>query len=233
MRMNPIEKKRITQNLIMCEVFEGLGESFVEEILRIGQIERYRAKEIVRSRGDSCEEVLILVHGEVYGLFTNSEGRVLQIDHMTAPKLLAAAVIFSTDSKYPVDVETVKDSTFLRIERESFIGLMMNNEKLLRNYLRFISDTFMFITDRFYEITMKNLVQKVCGYLLKLMNEQQSTSVVMHMTKEELAREFGVSRPALSRVFIELEKLGVIESEGKKIKIKDERYLRDYAQFGY
>jgi DNA-binding FadR family transcriptional regulator len=51
------------------------------------------------------------------------------------------------------------------------------------------------------------------------------------MSKTELAREFGVTRPALSRVFIELEKKGIIEMEGKNVKIKDLRYIEDYATY--
>ncbi|MDI6863215.1 MAG: helix-turn-helix domain-containing protein, partial [Pseudothermotoga sp.] len=70
----------------------------------------------------------------------------------------------------------------------------------------------------------------VCSYLLKLSEEQRSELVVMDMSKEELSREFGVTRPALSRVFLELEKMGIIEARGRKVKIKNERYMKDHAQ---
>jgi CRP-like cAMP-binding protein len=222
---------RFIETLEKCEIFKGVEKSFIDEVVRNAKIERYGAKELVRIRGDECGELLFLVEGEAFGLFTNPEGRVLQIDHMFAPKLLAAAVIFAADSKYPVDVETVRPSVFLTLDKNFFVSLMMKNERLLRNYLQYVSDAFVFITDRFYEITMKNLVQKVCSYLVRLMEEQGSSIVTMDMSKEELAREFGATRPALSRVFIELEKLGVIEMDGKKVKIKSERYVRDYAEF--
>lgn len=230
MRMGNSNKEFI-EVLEQCEIFKGVERNCIEEVVRNAKIERYKAKELVRMRGDECNELLFLVEGEAFGLFTNPEGRVLQIDHMFAPKLLAAAIIFSADAKYPVDVETVRSSVFLNLDKNFFVSLMMKNERLLRNYLRYVSDAFTFVTDRFYEITMKNLVQKVCSYLIRLMNEQGSSIVTMDMSKEELAREFGATRPALSRVFIELEKLGVIEMDGKKVKIKSERYVRDYAEF--
>ncbi|WP_448375887.1 Crp/Fnr family transcriptional regulator [Fervidobacterium sp.] len=222
---------QLIELLEKCEIFYGVDKSCIEEVFRHGKVERYESKELVRMRGDECNEMLFLIEGEAFGLFTNTEGRVLQIDHMFAPKLLAAAVIFSSESKYPVDVETVKPSVFLSVDKNSFVLLMMKNERLLRNYLRYVSDAFVFITDKFYEITMKNLVQKVCSYIVKLMDKQNSTAVIMDMSKEELSRELGATRPALSRVFIELEKIGVIEMEGKKINIIDERYVRDYSEF--
>lgn len=222
---------RFIEVLEQCEVFKGVERNCIEQVVRNTKIERYEAKELVRIRGDECNELLFLVEGEAFGLFTNPEGRVLQIDHMFAPKLLAAAVIFSNDAKYPVDVETVKPSVFLTLDKNFFVSLMMKNEKLLRNYLQYVSDAFVFITDRFYEITMKNLVQKVCSYLVRLMDEQGSSIVTMNMSKEELARALGATRPALSRVFIELEKLSIIEMDGKKVRIKNERYIRDYAEF--
>ncbi|MEN3041742.1 MAG: Crp/Fnr family transcriptional regulator [Fervidobacterium sp.] len=226
------ERKNILEKLSKCEVFQNLEDSFIVEIVSNGQIEHYEAKEIVRRRGEKCEEVLVLIDGEAYGLFVNAEGRVLQIDHMIAPKILASAVIFSTDPKYPVDVETAKRSTFLRIEKDKFLKYMLKSEKLLRNYLKYMSDAFLFITDRFYEISMKNLVQKVCTYIVNLIDSQNSDIILMDMTKEELSREFGVTRPALSRVFIELEKAGVIEVYGRKLHVRNKKFLRDYSEFG-
>lgn len=226
------ERKNIIEKLSKCEVFQNLEHSFIDEIVSNGQIEHYEAKEIVRRRGEKCEEVLVLIDGEVYGLFVNAEGRVLQIDHMIAPKILASAVIFSTDSKYPVDVEAAKRSTFLRIEKNKFLKYMLKSEELLHSYLKYMSDAFLFITDRFYEIAMKNLVQKVCTYLVDLIDKQSSDIILMDMSKEELSREFGVTRPALSRVFIELEKAGIIEIDGRKVRIRNETFLRDYSEFG-
>ncbi|SHH44709.1 Crp/Fnr family transcriptional regulator [Thermosipho atlanticus] len=214
-----------------CKLFEDIEEKEIFEILKDYQIESYEKDETIRFRNDPCTEVLILIEGETLGLFINEDGKVIQVDHMFAPKTLATAVIFSSNPKFPVDVVTVKPSKILKIPKEKFVRKMMTNEKLLRNYLQLVSDTFVFITDRFYEITLKNLVQKICSYLYELHKAQNSTTVIMNMSKEELAREFGVTRPALSRVFIELEKAGVIEIEGKSIKIKKFKYVKDYALF--
>ncbi|MEJ5230401.1 MAG: Crp/Fnr family transcriptional regulator [Pseudothermotoga sp.] len=214
-----------------CDVFADVSHDLLRDIVISGRIEKYSSKELVRRRGQNCDELLFLLQGEAVGLFVNSEGQVLQIDHMVAPKLLASAVIFSSEAKYPVDVETITESVFLSIDKDTFIDFLMQDKDLLRNYLRHVSDAFLFITDKFYEISMKNLVQKVCSYLTKLSQEQKTVEVTMDMTKEELAREFGVTRPALSRVFLELEKLGIIQMKGKKVNIKNHRYIRDYAEF--
>lgn len=223
------EVERIAHSLLQCACFESVNSQLIIELVRLGHTEHYEPKEIIRTRGEECNETLFLVDGEAFGLFTNPDGRVLQIDHMFAPKLLASATMFSSHSKYPVDVESASESLFLSIPKEQFIKFLMKDETLLKNFLQYISDSFEFVTDRFYEITMKNLVQKVCAYLCQLMDQANDVVVTMDMTKEELAREFGATRPALSRVFTELEKLGVIETEGKKVKIIDQRYVRDYA----
>lgn len=223
--------REFIEKLKRCEIFEGVKESTLVELIRSSKVEKYRSKQLVRRRSQICDELLFLVEGEAVGLFTNSEGQVLQIDHMVAPKLLASAVIFSSEARYPVDVETVLESVFLSVDKDRFISFLMKDEQLLRNYLRQVSDAFLFITDRFYEVAMKNLVQKVCTYLLRLSEKQNSLEVVMDMTKEELAREFGVTRPALSRVFLELQKLGVIHMRGRQVKIRNYTYIKDYSEF--
>jgi len=222
----------VVKRLSQCEIFVNADQSIVSRLVELGSVEFYGPKQIVRYRGDVCNEVLFLVDGETLGLFTNNEGRVLQIDHMLAPKLLASAVIFAQDARYPVDIETVKKSIFLSVDRGKFLDLLMSDRRLLENYLRYISNTFLFLTDRFYEIAMKNLVQKVCSYLFELSRKQNSLLVQLDMSKEEMAREFNVTRPALSRVFIELEKLGIIVMQGRKVEIKNLKYLEDYTSFG-
>jgi len=223
--------KKYIPILRQCELFKDIDESEILDIIKDAHIESFEKDETIRFRNDPCDEILILIEGETLGLFINEEGKIIQVDHMFAPKTLAVAVIFSSNPKYPVDVVTVKPSKILKVPKEMFIHKLMKNEKLLRNYLHIVSDAFVFITDRFYEITLKNLVQKVCRYLYTIFQKQNSLIIELEMSKEELSREFGVTRPALSRVFLELEKRGVIETLGRKIKLKNIKYIEDYALF--
>lgn len=214
-----------------CDIFEGVNEKVILDIIQKSHVETFEKDSTIKHRNDPCDEILILIEGETLGLFVNYDGKVIQVDHMFAPKVLAAAVIFSTNPKYPVDVVTVTKSKILKISKNIFIQKMLENEKLLKNYLKVVSDAFTFITDRFYEITLKNLVQKICSYLFDLYEKEKKLVVTLEMTKEELAREFGVTRPALSRAFIELEKNGIIELNGKYVKLKNLQYIEDYAKF--
>lgn len=77
----------VVKRLSQCEIFVNADQSIVSRLVELGSVEFYGPKQIVRYRGDVCNEVLFLVDGETLGLFTNNEGRVLQIDHMLAPKL--------------------------------------------------------------------------------------------------------------------------------------------------
>jgi len=214
-----------------CDIFKDLNENEILEITKKSKILTFEKDEIIKQRNDPIDEILILIEGEALGLFVNEEGRVIQIDHMIAPKTLAIATIFASTPKYPVDVVAIKKCKILTLSKDTLIQKMMKNEKILKNYLQNVSDTFIFITDRFYEITLKNLIQKVCSYLYDSFKKQNSKTIKLEISKTELAREFGVTRPALSRVFIELEKKGIIEMEGRNVKIKDLRYIEDYATY--
>jgi CRP-like cAMP-binding protein len=223
--------KQYIESIKNCSLFKDLNENEILEITKKSKILTFEKDEIIKQRNDPIDEILILIEGEALGLFVNEEGRVIQIDHMIAPKTLAIATIFASNPKYPVDVVAIKKCKILTLSKDILIHEMMKNEKILKNYLQNVSDTFIFITDRFYEITLKNLIQKVCSYLYDSFKKQNSKTIKLEMSKTELAREFGVTRPALSRVFIELEKKGIIEMEGKNVKIKDLRYIEDYATY--
>ena len=223
--------KKYISILKNCKLFKDVEEKDILDMVKNSHVESFEKDTTIRYRNDPCDEILILIEGETLGLFVNDEGKVIQVDHMFAPKTLAAAVIFSSNPKYPVDVVTVRPSKILKISKEIFILKMMENERLLKNYLQVVSDAFVFITDRFYEISLKNLVQKICFYLFELYEKQGTLNILLEMSKEELSRELGVTRPALSRTFIELEKNGIIELKGKFVKIKNLKYIEDYAKF--
>ncbi len=48
---------------------------------------------------------------------------------------------------------------------------------------------------------------------------KDSPEVVLPMSMEELARYFGVARPSLSQVFINLRKEGVLRKKGRRVRL--------------
>ena len=68
--------------------------------------------------------------------------------------------------------------------------------------------------------TQKSLRENLLDYLLALSTQQQSRSVLLPVTKKQLADYFGVQRPSLFRELKRMREEGLIEIANKKINIK-------------
>ncbi|MDK2954030.1 MAG: family transcriptional regulator, dissimilatory nitrate respiration regulator [Kosmotoga sp.] len=220
--MNPL-----ILNLARSKLFKGLTVGELETIFReiLYRIEKYKAGEFVRFRGDSCDDLLILLDGKVKTEMQDFNGKVVRIEVMDAPSLLASGFLFATDNVFPVDVITITDCSFLTIPKKSVIDLCRKNEKFLLNLLQDMGDRLVFLSEKLYMLTLRTLKEKIADYILSLCKDKQCV-VSVPLTKEELSQVFGVARPSLSRAFAELARDGILEMDGRKIIIKDFEKLK-------
>ena len=68
--------------------------------------------------------------------------------------------------------------------------------------------------------TRKSLRDNLTNYLLALSAEQKSKSVLLPVTKKQLADYFGVQRPSLFRELKRMKEEGLIDIENRKIMVK-------------
>ena len=73
-------------------------------------------------------------------------------------------------------------------------------------------------------MSFKTIRGKIANYFLSL-PEQNDGSIIIPFSIEELANFFGVTRPSLSRVLLQMEEIGIIKREGKTVIILDKRKL--------
>lgn len=88
-------------------------------------------------------------------------------------------------------------------------GNLLDNEA--RNNLQ--------MTKKLHIITNTTLRQKIALWLMD--NSLDQKQVIMDMNREELADYLGVTRPSLSRTMMELQKMGLIKVDGRKVWIMD------------
>ena len=192
-------------------------------------IKRYKKDEIVVIRGEFCGGLYILLEGVLNAEFVGKEGKVVEIEKLYAPTLLAPGFIFSSSPYFPVDLHVIEDAKIIYIPKNEFINLLLSNKLILENFLRIISDKLSFITNKMYDISMKKLLAKIANFILELSEYQSSSKVILPFTKEELSRRFGVTRPALSRAFSILVKKSIIHQNGKEINIINKDELKRIA----
>jgi CRP-like cAMP-binding protein len=169
---------------------------------------------------------MIVIAGIVKAEMLDGAGRVIKIEDIPAPGVIAPAFMFGAKNKFPVNVVAIPDTELLTIEKPHFLKLLRSDDRILVNFLDMISDRSQFLSDKIKFLSFRTIRSKLATYILELAGEGNNT-VKLDRTQNDLADYFGVARPSIARVLREMEEMGIIRNHGKNVTIIDRDDLTD------
>ena len=211
--------------------FKGLSTSDIKTILSVlpHRIKKYQSGILISQSGEPVNSLMIVISGAVKGEMIDFAGKIIKIEVIPAPGALASAFMFGARNRFPVNVITISDTELLVIDKSDFLKLLMNNDKILVNFLDMISNRSQFLSEKIKFLNFKTIKGKLAQYILKLAGDQKN-GIKLDRTQNDLADYFGVARPSIARVLKEMEEEGFIKVNGKKILIIDKRGLLDLTK---
>ena len=196
------------------------------------KVNKFSKGDTIARQGDTCKHLYILVKGTVKTEMVTESGGLLTVEVIKAPKPLASAFLFAENNTFPVDVTTTEDSTVLMINRDDVIELFRRDAKFMEMYLKYNSNKTQFLSNKLQILTIKTIRGKLAHYLLEQLSLCHSVSpsvntFVMDKNQTELAKYFGVSRPALARTFSELQQEKIISADRNRVTVLKIQALRN------
>ncbi len=212
-------------------LFRGLTAIEIEKILLQlpHRIRKYKAGTLIYQSGDTINSLVIVLGGIVKGEMVDYAGRIIKIEDIKAPGALAAAFIFGSINRFPVNVIAISDTDLLVAEKSDFLKLLKNNDKILVNFLDLISNRSQFLSEKIKFLNFKTIKGKLAQYILKLADDQKN-EIKLDRTQNDLSDYFGVARPSIARVLKEMEQEGYIKVSGRNILIIDKNALLNLTQ---
>jgi len=214
--------------LSRAPLFKGMTPEDVETHLGAisFRIRKFQAGSMISQSGEPVSSLIIVISGVVKGEMVDYAGRVIKIEDIQAPGVLASAFLFGNKNVFPVNVVAVSDGEFLLIEKADFLNLLMKKDLLLVNFLDMISNRSQFLSEKIKFLNFKTIRGKLAHYILQKAGTEHNT-ITLGMTQNELADFFGVARPSVARAFSLLAGENYIEVKGKSIKILDKEGLAE------
>lgn len=206
--------------LTTSPLFKGLQINEIELLLGevAHKIKKFNAGTLVSQSGDPVNSLMIVVRGIVKGEMVDYAGRVIKIEDIPAPGALASAFMFGSNNKFPVNVICTSDTEILIIDKTDFLKLLMNNDRILVNFLNMISNRSQFLSEKIKFLNFKTIKGKLAQYILQKAGTDKDT-IYLDVTQNDMADFFGVARPSVARALGDLEEEGLIEAKGKSIRI--------------
>lgn len=211
--LNTLSKSTLFENIKQEEV-----ELFLEE--NPYRIREYTKNDVLALAGDRVSHLIIVIRGELIARMVSESGKYIQIDNFTPGRVIAPAMLFATHNIFPVNVIPEEDTSVFFMYKDVFLQAMHQNEKLLYNFIRIVSDINRFLSTKIHSLSLKTIRGKLAEYILMESEKQSNPNMItLPMSKQELADKFAVARQALSRSLSELEEEGFISIKGGEIKI--------------
>ena len=201
--------------------FNGLTAKEIKELLQTVnyKIVEYPAKEIYTLAGMPCKYADFILKGELISRMTGLSGKQVQIDRLKACVLIAPAFIFVKNNAMPVSVETAQHTTIMRMMSSELKYLIDTNERIRMNFIQLLSSIDVFLTQKLRMLSLFTVREKVAYFLMKAAKEQQSRTIKLSNSRQEIADTFGIQKFSLLRCLSEFEDNGAIKIDGKQITI--------------
>jgi CRP/FNR family transcriptional regulator, dissimilatory nitrate respiration regulator len=209
-------------------LFKGCSSAEIEMILKEvpGKNRKFKSGSMISQSGELVNSLIVILAGIVKGEMVDYAGRVIKIEDIPAPGALAPAFIFGNRNRFPVNVIAVTDSEILIIDKSDFLKILMNNDKILINFLDMISNRSQFLSEKIKFLNFKTIKGKLAQYILRLAGDQD-IELKLDRTQIDLADYFGVTRPSVARALSEMEEAEYLLVKGKRIRILNRKGLED------
>ena len=135
--------------------------------------------------------------------------------------------------KFPANAQSLTASRLIFLSRHDFARLLAVHPSLAMNMLAVLSRRLRDFTVQIENLSLKEVPGRLAGYLLYLASEQnEGDTVVLPISKGQLASLLGTIPETLSRIFAKMTDQGIIKVQGKSISITNRGAMEELALEG-
>jgi len=222
----------ILDHIARVPLFEGLPPEQIEDLAMIVTDQVFRKGQTIFSEGEEANGFYVLITGRVKIFKLSSDGKE-QILHFFGPGEPFGEVPVFTGQHFPANAAAMEESRGFFFPRRSFVDLIKRNPSLALNMLAVLSKRLRRFTALIDDLSLKEVPGRLAAYLLYLSDQNKGARVLeLAVTKAQLASLLGTIPETLSRILGKLSSQGLIETDGRRIRILDKETLRDLAESG-
>jgi CRP-like cAMP-binding protein len=186
--------------------------------------------EVLFRQNTPCNGFYLVAHGQmkIAVMAPNGNEKVLEI---IPPHMSFGEAVMFLGKPYPVNAEALVDSLVLGVPREPVLDLIDHDKLFARKMLAGLSLRLHSLVKDVEGYALRSSTQRLIGYLLREAGEDVPAArleIDLPTSKQVLASRLSVTPETFSRILHNLSSAGLIEVDGKTIRILDLSGLRDF-----
>jgi CRP/FNR family transcriptional regulator len=192
----------------------------------------YKKGETILKQGSKFTHFVYLSKGCVKFNYENEFGKNAILTLTSSPSLLGGANFFNADINL-FSIKAIDDCEACLIDISIFKNIVLQNMLLGYSLLELSTSMFKDSILHFINLSHKQVSGKVADIILFLRDKiYKQNEFVLTLTRKELAEFAGCSSENIINTLSRFDKEGIISSDGKDIKILDEKRLLEISRLG-
>lgn len=209
------------------KLFQGLPRQQLEEVEKIAIERTFGRGETVFFEGDEGNGFYIVKSGKIKISKVSLQGKEQILGIFNAGEPFGEVPVFH-GQPFPANAESLAKTTLLFFPRKEFVAILNRTPSIALNMLATLSMRLRQFTSQIEALSLKEVPARLASYLLYLSSEQGgSDTVELQISKGQLASLLGTIPETLSRIFARMSEEGLIEVQGKKIRLLDKEALAE------
>jgi CRP/FNR family transcriptional regulator len=221
-----------SEDVASIPLFEGLPRDELEQLAAIAAERPYRRGESIFLEGEEGDGFHVVLSGRVKVFKLSLEGKE-QTLHLFGPGEPFGEVALFAGRRFPANAEALEPSRVLFFPREAFAGLIRENPSVAMNLLALLSVRLRRFAALIEDLSLKEVPGRLAAYLLYLNRQGRGEAdLTLDVTKAQLASLLGTIPETLSRILGRMSRQGLIETDGRRIRLLDLEGLESLAEGG-
>ncbi|MGL5541479.1 MAG: Crp/Fnr family transcriptional regulator [Erysipelotrichaceae bacterium] len=184
------------------------------------KIKQYHKGATLHPQGAHCDHLDLVLEGALVAYRLAPNGSETSVFGFRAGDSVGANLLFGTQNAYPMNIYCTQGATIASFTKREVECLLADATFVMR-FVTIISSNAQGMNQKMAMYTQKSLRENILEYLCALVLEQRSKTIVLPISKKELADYFGVQRPSLFRELKRLKEEGILLIDNKTITLVD------------
>lgn len=228
-------ESKIDRSLLgAVDMFRGLDESALDDVLRAAHRRRIRRGETVFRQGDPAQAFFVLVDGRLKVAQTTAEGQQVVV-RFIGPREMFGCVAVAGGTSYPGTATAISDSFAIGWSQATTQNLMRRHPQIALNALGTVGSRLQEAHSRVRELSTERVEQRIAHALLRLAEQAgkrvaAGVEIEFPLSRQDVAEVTGTTLHTVSRTLRHWQQDGVVAVGRQRVTIRDPDALLRIAE---
>jgi CRP-like cAMP-binding protein len=181
-------------------------------------IKNYSKEATVYNQNDSCKTLDIVLSGSLVAYSLSENGSAMTMFEFSKDQMLGANLLFGDNHTYPLTIYCMSDARLLHVTRKAICSFLQSYHFAIK-FVGMLSHNSQKLNHKITMVSQNSLRENLLEYLRQQSILQSSDTIILPISKKQLADYLGVQRPSLFRELKKLKDEGIIGVSNRTIHL--------------